>query len=532
MASVMRTALLLGVLLAASLLAGCTGTNPMAGPGTPVSEPQAHVHPEAAHEHPPMEEAHDHEAGADEEHLEHGTAGDVHGHEQTGMQRPAFPPAQGKVPASGSGLKSVGSLFLDGDRALADANLTGSGTLADPYVLRGLHVTGTLELSDTDACVVVAENYIDGQLALNWNGQCLHVHHNFVRDLRVNENVARTGYATGGLMEMNKIAFVGQLRHYDGEFRDNVVGPHTASDVFDQVLETTPYGLFWDPRVANIDGFNQGDIHHNTFHGSVDLDFHGHHHGSGFFAPHSHYHGDAAAKAHAAEDHADRWTSVRFTDNRIIDPEGYGLRYEDQNHAGDDRTATSETTEALDYSHVHHEDFVIARNHVDGGKIWVDMLGAPDGLHKGTFVTMAIEDNLVQYQERMDDDLCLVSFGGGHDPRSALHVDSADSMTLALRRNVVEYTPYHADVVGDPLGAAAALVKAACPFDWGLAAPTGIWLRQLSRGNVTLEDNQVTGAERAVGAALFTEVGWTVRGLVTDAPTKVWTDGSAPAPAE
>ncbi|HLF16717.1 MAG TPA: hypothetical protein VI796_04715, partial [Candidatus Thermoplasmatota archaeon] len=324
-----------------------------------------------------LHDGHDGAAGADEHALHGGAAGDGP-HAQTGMDRPRFPAANGTVPSSGQGLERVSSITLDGDRAFTPSNgvRSGAGTMEDPYVITGLDVTGALELLDTDACVEVKENYIDGQLSLNWNGQCLWVHHNYIRDLRVNENVARTGYATGGLLELNKISVIGQLRHYDGEFRNNVVGPREANDLFDTVLETTLL-LAPDLLVANVDGFNQGLLHHNTFYGSVDLDLHGHHHGTGFFAPHSHYHGDNATRlSRHDEDHSDRWTSVAFTDNILVDPEGYGLRYEDENHAGDDRTASSETVEALEAAHVHHTQIVLARNQIEGGGIWVDIFNA------------------------------------------------------------------------------------------------------------------------------------------------------------
>ena len=121
-----------------------------------------------------------------------------------------------------------------------DGVRSGSGTLADPYVISGYAVSGSLYLGDTDACVTITGNYIDGELALNWNGNCVHVHHNFIRDLRVNENVAREGYDTGGLIELNQINYVGQIRHYDGEFRDNVVGPREDAKL--------PFGVFQDPE--------------------------------------------------------------------------------------------------------------------------------------------------------------------------------------------------------------------------------------------------------------------------------------------
>jgi hypothetical protein len=369
-------------------------------------------------------------------------AGDPH-HEQLGMQRPAFPPANGTLPTSTAGMKRLSSLFIQGDGQLkGDAISGGSGTLSDPYVIRGIHFTGELNLRDTDACIRILENWIAGQLTLNWNGQCVWVHHNVIGDLRVNENVKRTGYATGGLMEQNKIGFIGQLRHYDGEFRHNVVGPRPPS-MYDAVLETVPYDFLVDTRVANVDGFNQGLIRHNTFHGTVDLDFHGHHHGTGFFAPHSHYHGTETGRQNEhRHDHTQRWTSVAFTDNVILDPDGYGLRYEDQAHAGDDRRATSEGMDVLNDPHVHYTDIVLARNTVVGGKIWVDVFNADDINHKQRNPgTLTVADNVVELHERPPNRTAcgILGFGPNFDPWSAIHVAMAKQVETRITGNQVTF---------------------------------------------------------------------------------------------
>ncbi|MHB1260587.1 MAG: hypothetical protein ACYC2H_02600 [Thermoplasmatota archaeon] len=379
-------------------------------------------------------------------------AGDP-GADQVGMQRPRFPAAVGKVPTSPDGMPEEGFLQLTGDRAIAELDVPGSGTLEDPYVFRGIHFTSVLEFDDTDACIEVAESWFSAQLALNWNGQCMWVHHNYITDLRVNENIPRTGYATGGLIEANEIGIVGQLRHFDGEFRNNVVGPIAPDMLFDPVAETVPYLFVKDTRAANVDGFNQGLIHHNTFYGSVDLDLHGHHHGTGFFAPHSHYHGDS--KTRAAEhmhDHSDRWTSVAFTDNLIVDPEGYGLRYEDQNHAGDDRTASSESTKELRDPHVHHTDIVLARNTIEGGHLWVDVFNADDTNHKARNPgTLTIEGNTITTREPAPKDApCYDAFGPRFDGRSTMDIQTIKEVETIVRDNVLTYIaqPRQTDLVG------------------------------------------------------------------------------------
>lgn len=212
----------------------------------------------------------------------------------------------------------------------------------------------------------------NAKIVLDWNGTCMHAYHNISDDLRVNQNNARTGYATGGLIENNRFHDVGQLRHYDGVFRENEVGNR-------KILSNFLEGKTWiGDRAINVDGFNQGMLTDNTFYGRVDLDFHGHHHGAGFFSSHSHYHGDDQSKKKMRHDHTQRWTSVLFSKNVVIDPAGAGIRYEDRNHNGDDRQANSENNIQLNAPHIHrslieiHDNFVI-------GSVFVDVFGA-DGV--------------------------------------------------------------------------------------------------------------------------------------------------------
>lgn len=476
------------------------------------------------------------DAGAREAALRGGLAGDPDGHQHQeehahashrhdgpGMDRPSFPPAEGSVPTNqgAQSLEQVSRIRIVGDNAFTPSNgvRSGNGTLDDPFVITGYYVSGDLYVQDTDACFVVRENWVGGQLTLNWNGQCVHVHHNHVRDLRVNENIRRTGYATGGLLELNEIEVVGQLRHYDGEFRDNVVGPKSGRSLFDPVRETAPYLFHENPRVANVDGFNQGLIHHNTFHGSVDLDFHGHHHGSGFFAPHSHYHGDNQTKLDAhAHDHTLRWTSVEFTDNRVIDPEGYGVRYEDRNHAADDRTARSEQVDELEEYHKHWTRIVIARNVVEGAPIWVDVFHADDDRHdrvnEGTF---ELVDNQITVKERMRDGPAgLPFFGSGHSYTSGLRVHVAKEVDFTISGNQLEWEP--AEREGGPLGL----------FERPPAKASAIDLDGFRRANITVADNTAKGFHYGVKAHEFdAATHWSVLGCdFGDAEYAVYYDES------
>ena len=462
-------------------------------------------------------------AGADEEHLHEGMSGDMD-HDQLGMERPRFTPDTGKTPTAetAKSLEQVSSIRIDADQDFSPATgvRSGSGTLVDPFVISGYYVTGDLWVADTDACFIVKENYIGGQLTLNWNGQCTHVHHNYIRDLRVNENNARTGYATGGLLEDNQIGVVGQLRHYDGEFRNNIIGPLVPTDLFDQVLETTPL-IGQDVLLGNIDGFNQGLIHHNTWYGAVNLDLHGHHHGTGFFAPHSHYHGDNMTKmAEHEHDHSDRWTSVAFTDNKIIDDKGYGLLYDDQNHAGDDRTANSETTEALNMPHQHHTMIEIARNHLEGAGIWIDVYNADDENHyKRNPGTLLLTDNVIAVKERQPE-YPLPFFQTNYLPYAGIQLQTTKEFDAMIARNQMTFTPVqkNADPVGD-------LLK---PFFFADQTPVAIDIQGVRDANLTITGNSADGFEYGVRALSFDEkVYWTV--LDNDfggASTPVWYDGS------
>ena len=501
---------------------GAHAAHGVAPAGSSPRTAHAHDAPAAAGTTPA---GHDHDASASASTSDADVGHEAHAEhlgDQPGMQRPAFPPAEGKVPTSTEGLRQVSTVRIDGDKGFDDVGIDvpGAGTLSDPYVISGLAVGGELSLTDTDACVIVTGNYIQGQLALNWNGQCVWVHHNFVEDLRVNENNERTGYATGGLIERNVFGILGQLRHFDGEFRYNTVGPFEDGSLFDPVQETVLYPFLVDTRVANIDGFNQGLIHHNQFLGTVDLDFHGHHHGTGFFAPHSHYHGSSDTRQKADQhDHTDRWTSVSFTDNLVDDPEGYGLRYEDVAHSGDDRTARSEDLEVLDEPHQHHTDIVLARNTVKGGQIWVDVFNAEDPNHdRRNPGTLTIEGNTVELHEREPDagtaDLCLVTFGDVHNPFVGLHVDFAKEMEARIVGNTFSYVPLPTSL--DPVRTVGGLVEevyqVACPWSYEPTL-TAIRLEDLDDSKILIQGNRATGFAVGVGAAYMdNDVAWRVVG--------------------
>ncbi|MES2156111.1 MAG: hypothetical protein V4510_13335 [bacterium] len=484
---------------------------------------------------------HDH-AGANMAAMHGGMAGDDP-HAQLGMERLTFHQAVGNVPTADQAQKleqlSYVEITNDTEFNPSHAIRSGSGTLDDPYVISGYDVTGDLWISDTDACFEILDNWIDGQLHLNWNGQCVFVHHNYIRDLRVNENDKRTGLDTGGLIELNKISYVGQIRHFDGEFRNNVVGPRE-----DQSL---PNGVFRDPenllpfakdtRVLNIDGWNEALFDHNTITGSTDLKLHGHHHSTGFLATHSHYHGDAASRESHMEDHTMRWESVSFTDNLINDPTGYGLRYSDENHAGDDRTANSESNKMLEKPHQHFTAVTIARNTLEGAGILVDIFNADDELHYTTNPGwMDIQDNKIHIKERDPDVLgTFVFFGPRYAPNTGIRVWEAKEVKMRITGNTVAFDK---SSTPDPLAPLNPITGNWFGRD---STPMGVQLDGVNNATVTVANNKATGFDYGVAADQMNEAThWAVYGnTVTGATHDVYYDDtvankpqSQPFPAE
>lgn len=368
-------------------------------------------------------------------------------------ERTVWPAAEGEIPTSTDDLVEVRSILIEGKpdwEELEDlgVEMAGAGTLADPFVLEGLWVRGELQIKDTAQYYVVRENVIDGVLRLNWNDDRVHVHHNAVRDLRVNENIERTGEATGGLIELNTFGVVGQIRHFDGVFRANEVGP-IPTGFFDDIIEDTgaftPF--FADPRAMNIDGFDGAVFEGNTILGYVEMQLHGHHHAS-CFACHSHNH--ATSNAAMKHDHTVRYHEADFVGNTILVDDGVAFRYTDAAHSGDDRTANSEPNEDLELPHVHYTRLLIADNVIEGGPMVVDILNADSRDH----------DN----EETEDVE------------EVAVHATHAYRADLTLRGNTVTWT-----LPDDPI-----------TVPW-LAEEIrdGILVRQVKEANVRIADNTV-----------------------------------------
>lgn len=293
--------------------------------------------------------------------------------------------SSGRVPTEldALGLERHGSIALRADTPWTPSHgvSAGSGTPEDPYLIDGVYAD-IVYIADTAVDFEIRNSYI-GHLVLDWHGNNGLVHHNRILALNTNRNVERTGGPSAAVIVHNVIDEVTQLRHFDGLVADNVIGRETTNIL--------------DRRVAfDIAGFNGAEIRDNLVHGGVDIKVHGHHHddGSGRLS-HNHGAADGAQEESYGEDHAERHHALDFHDNVIVDPFGFGLRYNDLNHAGDDRQATSEQEPMLETPHVHFTYVKIRDNALDGAPIRVEVFMAPDELHRGGRGTMEITGNRV-----------------------------------------------------------------------------------------------------------------------------------------
>jgi hypothetical protein len=412
------------------------------------------------------------------------------------------------VPASPAGASvKDGSVEIGANSQFTPENGVrfGKGTKSNPYVFEGWDLN-RLEIHDTDRYVVIRNNIL-GNLTLDWVGDRVKVVNNRIGDLRVNQNVERTGDATSGLIRSNRFGNVGQLRHWDGVFSNNVVGTPPAED--DTIYIDANQG---SPQVANLDGFNGARYSNNTFYGYVELRVHGHHHSSGF-DDHSHYHGDDTAKGKMALTHMDRYHSAVFSNNRINATGPYGFIYTDSNHAGNDRTATSETNEALNDPHVHYTKVKVLRNELVGSGIVVDIFNATDNqkhlrTETGYFTIKGNSIKLAEYRETLD---------GWSQPPNGIEVHEARDLHLTIANNTiagpdVQSTRSTTDQVGGHVA-------------------SGIELLDVEKASIHLMNNFVSNRLAGVYARRFTRVEWWVHGLRTEGvDTKIDYDGSASNP--
>lgn len=399
-----------------------------------------------------------------------------------------FPAAAGAATKrSGKQKQARDSIFIDELKDFNPANgvRAGSGSASDPFVIANWDVSA-IQISDTDAHVVIRDNVVD-TLVLDWIGGGIEVRNNDVGDLRVNQNRTRTGDPTSGVIENNKFGIVGQLRHFDGIFQNNVVG----------VKEGMNLPFITDTRAVNFDGFNGSIFRNNTIYGYMDARLHGHHHSSGF-AEQSHYHGDspAAHEDHGDMDHTVRYHQVHIYGNKIYADHYYALGYLDTNHSANDRTAASETEETLNDPHIHYTKVFMHDNELVGAGLYVDVFNAKDTLHKqiGRGL-MEISDNKIVLHRTKD---ATQRFGF---PRNGIDVSQAQEITLRILDNTIT-GPEAGDALTDLTGE---------------SEVAGINLQNFDKGDLLLSGNAVTRAAYGIRAYDFTEtVNWTIQELTAN----------------
>lgn len=384
-------------------------------------------------------------------------------------------------------------IWIEADSQFNPANgvRRGSGTARDPFVITGWDVS-TLYVKDTSRHVVIRGNAID-RLVLNWNGPGVTILDNTIGDLRVNENVRRTGAPTSGLIAHNKIGIVGQLRHFDGTFAHNTI---TGDDFFDGTL-------FEGPAVA-FDGFNGAQFVRNTINGYVDVTLHGHHHSSGFGRKSHHHsmttehgeHGEEAAHAHDAPDvdHTKRWHELWISNNKITATGPFALRYNDQAHRANDTTAASEQNEALKAKHIHYTRVHLTNNILIGSGLRVDTFNAKDDNHLGTARGLVeVAGNTIKLEAPMTD----TPFD---QQRNGISVERTEDVTVKILRNSIT-APAQAD---------------RSPLMTQFVDDAGIWLWGADKGDIFIANNEVTNTIYGVRAQDFTNsVQWTIRDLKT-----------------
>ena len=369
------------------------------------------------------------------------------------------------------------SIFISKNSEFNPANgvIKGTGTASDPYVISGWKVS-QLQIKDTSAHVVIKNNEITDVAVLDWIGHGSMVMNNTINDLRVNQNVERTGDATSGMIMDNTFGIVGQLRHFDGVFENNVV---TGEGTFSNLP-------FFDDRVVNFDGFDGAHFRNNDIrNGYVEVRLHGHHYGTAYGAP-SHHYGHMGMMTDA--DQAQRYHEVWITHNKITAPNSqFALVYTDTSHAGNDRTAPSETDEALNGMHVHHTRVHFVGNKLIGSGIQVNVFNADDEHHLGTARgLMEIRNNTIQLSQPAD--------AMPWESRNGITVQQAKDVTLKVAHNSITAPERNALMDG--------------------SSQSGIWLWQIEKSDLYFMGNTITNPVYGVRAQeMPNSVHWWIKGL-------------------
>lgn len=355
---------------------------------------------------------------------------------------------------------------------------SGRGTIKDPYIISGWAVNN-ISIRDTDKAFKILNNTITQQLVLNWNGPDVEVRGNDIGDLRLNENNARWGHPTSGTITKNRFTTVGQLRHFDGNFTYNTVGAPNGG-----LAPSYP-----DLRAVNFDGFNGATFMHNTIYGYVDARLHGHHHSGGFTnTTHDHAAGPGSPKASA---HTQRYHQVMIHGNHIYTSHAYALSYLDTNHAGNDRTADSETNPYLNAPHTHYTRVTIMKNMLMGAGIKINVFNAQDERHKGTPKGRL---DILANEISLERDVAHST-----DVLQGITVEQARDVQLRISKNTIEGAKPPVDV------------NALRPF---IVRGEGIVLDGLERATVMIDGGLISDRQFGVRAlGLPKSVRWTVRGV-------------------
>ena len=374
------------------------------------------------------------------------------------------------------------SITIGSDSEFNPANgvRSGSGTKRDPFVISGWD-TSSISIRDTSAHVLITNNTVD-RLVLNWNGPGVTVINNEVGDLRVNQNVKRTGAATGGLIADNEFGIVGQLRHFDGIFENNVVHGDSSA-----------WGSVFSNQSVTFDGFHGSKFRNNTINGWMEVRLHGHHHGSGFDAA-SHHHSHGAGHDMSEVDHTKRYHEVWVTNNRITATGPYALLYTDTIHSANDRTAASEQNQRLNDPHSHWTRVHLANNELIGAGLMVDVFNADDERHTGTNTGLVdIRNNKISLVRELDDNLW-----GWKD---GIRIQRAKDAKVTIANN---------QITGEPVADRDLLDERSSTYDGGIV------LQDVDLANIYVTANKVTDMQFGVRAASMTKnVHWWISDLRT-----------------
>jgi hypothetical protein len=208
----------------------------------------------------------------------------------------------------------------------------------------------------------------------------------------------------------------------------------------------------------------------------------------------------------------ERFHGVKIANNDIHAVGPYGLIYTDSAHSANDRTAASETNEALNDPHEHTTQVAIVNNNLRGSGIVVDIFNADDDRHLRTNTGhFTIRDNTIRVKEYRN------AANVWDAPSTGIDVHQARDLHLHIIDNVIsgpkgDQTPS----VGDSIAG---------------YVTSGIKLEDVEKAWIHLSMNEISSRQVAIYARRFTRVKWWISGLRTqDVVTEVDYDNSSNQP--